>query len=225
MPKPPIGDTAGTRPRSRARSVTSRTPLHPSTSTGEPVDGYGPLVVAAAAGDAVAMERLLVLAQEVAYRFSVAICGHAEDAEDAMQEALIQTYRRASTLRDPGAFRPWLYRTVRNACLMNRRRRVHEPRHLLSLDAGPADGTSARALDVPAPDRDPEGLAVNAGLRSRLLAAMQHLPPMSRAVLFLREMEGLSTREVAKVLSLTEANVKQRLHRARARLQRELADV
>ena len=73
-------------------------------------------------------------AQEVAYRFSVHVCGHVDEAEDVMQEALLKTYRHASRIREPEAFRPWLYRTVRNACLMRRRRRVDEPAHLVSLD-------------------------------------------------------------------------------------------
>ena len=51
-----------------------------------------------------------------------------------MQEALIRTYRHVSSLRDPAAFRPWLYRTVRNACLKGRRKRVGEPSRLQSLD-------------------------------------------------------------------------------------------
>ena len=56
-------------------------------------DEYADLVRAAAAGDAEALDRLLMRAQEVAWRFSTTVCGHADDAEDAMQEALIKTYR------------------------------------------------------------------------------------------------------------------------------------
>ena len=55
-------------------------------------------------------------AQEVAYRFSLLVCGRADDADDAMQEALLKTYRYAARIREPEAFRAWLYRTVRNAC-------------------------------------------------------------------------------------------------------------
>ena len=62
-------------------------------------------------------------AQEVAYRFSLLVCGRPDDADDAMQEALLKTYRFAARIREPEAFRAWLYRTVRNACLINRRKR------------------------------------------------------------------------------------------------------
>lgn len=185
---------------------------------------YAPLVVAAAQGERGALEALLMRAQEVAYRFSLTVCGHADDAEDVMQEALIKTYRYVGRIQHPEAFKPWLYRTVRNACLMRRRRRVDEPTHLLSLDELLPSPDSVRQLDVPDPGRDPEALALNASLRRRLRRALAGLPPAFRLVVFLREMEGLSTREVAEVLRISEANVKTRLHRARLMLQQRLGE-
>jgi len=64
------------------------------------------------------MEQLLMRAQEAAYRFSLLVCGHLEDAEDVMQDALLKTYQYVNQIDQPGAFRTWLYTTVRNACLM-----------------------------------------------------------------------------------------------------------
>jgi RNA polymerase sigma-70 factor (ECF subfamily) len=187
----------------------------------EPVpDEYTDLVRAAAAGDAEALERLLMRVQEVAWRFSTAVCGHGDDTEDAMQEALLKTYRYVGRIREPGAFKPWLYRTVRNACLMGRRKRAGEPTRLRSLDEV-VPGQSAR-IDAPDPGKDPEQLLDNAALRRRLRRALRTLPGPYRAVVFLREMEGLSTREVAKVMGMSEDNVKTRLHRARLQLQAAL---
>jgi len=191
------------------------------------VDGsreYAGLVSAAAGGDRAALERLLMRAQEVAYRFSMLVCGHVEDAEDVMQEALIKTYRHVGRIREPGAFRPWLYKTVRNACLMRRRRRVDEPTSLASLDELVPSPEGGRSLDVPDRGRSPEDLAVNSRLRRRLREALARLPGPYRLVVFLREMEGLSTREVATVMRISEANVKTRLHRARLFLQQQLED-
>jgi RNA polymerase sigma-70 factor (ECF subfamily) len=72
------------------------------------------------------------------------------------------------------------------------------------------------------PGRDPEQLAGNAALRRRLGKALRTLPASYRVIVFLREMEGLSTREVAEVLGISEDNVKARLHRARLALQKSL---
>jgi RNA polymerase sigma-70 factor (ECF subfamily) len=184
-------------------------------------DDYTALVRSAAAGDPGSLEALLLRAQEVAWRFSTAVCGRSDDAEDAMQEALIKTYRYVGKIRDPRAFRPWLYRTVRNACLMGRRKKVGEPAHLQSLDEMPVPDGLLRH-DLADPGRNPEQLADNAKLRRRLRKAMRALPAPYRAIVFLREVEGLSTREVAHVMGISEDNVKTRLHRARLQLQAAL---
>jgi RNA polymerase sigma-70 factor, ECF subfamily len=188
-----------------------------------PSDEYVELITKAANGDERALERLLMSAQEVAYRFSHTVCGGPSDAEDVMQDALLKTFRYIRRIRDPRAFRTWLYRTVRNACLMKRRRKVDEPQRVLSLDEllPSADGGGA-AIDAAEPGRNPEALAVNAALRRRLSTALHTLPPSYRAIVFLREMEGLSTREVAQVLKISEPNVKMRLHRARLILRKQL---
>jgi RNA polymerase sigma-70 factor, ECF subfamily len=173
---------------------------------------YAALVRAAAAGDRDAMERLLMRAQETAYRFSLLVCGHPEDAEDVMQEALLKTYTYVNRIEEPEAFRTWLYSTVRNACLMKRRRRSGEPERFDSLEpvrvADPAAAVDQRLID-----RSIDG---------RLREALETLAPVHRMIVVMREIEGLSTKEVAAVTGLSEANVKQRLHRALLKLRREL---
>jgi RNA polymerase sigma-70 factor (ECF subfamily) len=181
------------------------------------------LVRAAASGDAEAMERLLMKAQESAYRVSLLVCGHPQDAEDVMQDALLRTYKYVHRVKHPEAFRAWLFRTVRNACLMKRRRKSGEPAHLVSVDHGDRDDDVP--VDVEDPGRDPEELAANAWLGERLRVALSTLHASHRVVLVLREVEGLSTREVAKVMGISEDNVKARLHRARAQLRRQLEGV
>ena len=183
------------------------------------------MVRAAAAGDQSALERVLLRAQEAAYRFSLHVCGSADDAEDVMQDALIKTYRHMSQLRAPEAFRPWLYRTVRNACLMKRRTRVGEPTHFASLDDLSPTPDRIAAIDPADPGPSPEAWVVNRRLRGRLNAALQQLPPSHRVVLVLREIEGLSTREVSEVLGISEPNVKMRLHRARLFMRDQLQGV
>jgi RNA polymerase sigma-70 factor, ECF subfamily len=183
---------------------------------------FAALVRDAAGGDRPAMERLLMRAQDIAYRFSFLVCGHPEDAEDVMQDALLKTFRYVRQIDEPAAFRTWLYATVRNACLMKRRRRSGEPAALVPLDADTPDGTAP----VQVADRSTpidEQLA-QAAVDARLRAALAQVPPAYRMIVVLREMEGLSTREVAAITGYSEANVKQRLHRARLMLRRHLED-
>ena len=68
-------------------------------------EGYAQLIRNVQAGDLHAMETLLMRAQEVAYRFSLLVCGRPDDADDAMQEALLKAYRYAARIREPEAFR------------------------------------------------------------------------------------------------------------------------
>lgn len=205
--------------------MTTSTKLNPSL---EGVRGeYAALVREAATGDRDAMERLLMRAQEVAYRFSLLVCGHPEDAEDVMQDALLKTYRNVSRIEEPAAFRTWLYTTVRNACLMKRRRRVGEPAQLLSLEQG-AVSESGETMPIDVADREArpaDELVMDAWIDRRLRTALLTLPRPYRAMIVMRDIEGLTTREVAQVIGISEANVKTRLHRARLMLRRQLEGV
>lgn len=205
-------------------TVTKQAHANPGVSrAGSRDTDYAALLRAAQAGNQAAMERLLMKSQEIAYRFSLLVCGHADDADDAMQEALLKTYRHAAQIKDPGAFRTWLYRTVKNACLISRRRRVGEPARLHSLDGDSLslDGVS-QPLELEDPGRRPDQVLENTRLRRALDRALLSLPPENRLIVFLREVEGLSTRDVAAVVGISEANVKTRLHRARLSLRERL---
>jgi RNA polymerase sigma-70 factor, ECF subfamily len=168
-------------------------------------------------GDPAAIEALLERAQGVARRYSRAVCGRAPDSEDAMQEALLRTFRHAGEIREPRAFRAWLYRTVKNACLLGRRRGVAEPGRLESLEEAAATGHEP-ADSAPGAD----ALVASGEARQQVRRALAAMPASYREVVFLRDLEGLSTREVARVLDVTEANVKVRLHRAHQRLRRQI---
>jgi RNA polymerase sigma-70 factor (ECF subfamily) len=200
--------------------VTKRADLHPSQRA-----EFEELVRSAASGGDAAMERLLMRVQSTAFRFSLLVCGEPGDAEDVMQEALLKTYRNVRKIKDPAAFRTWLFRTVRNFCLMKRRKRVDEPAQVLSLDSRPEMQNDLQpSLDVVDRGKRPDEAALNAWLGRRLRAALETLSPADRMIVLLREMEGLSTREVAGIARMSEDNVKTRLHRARARLQAELKE-
>ena len=203
-------------------------PVTNASETGSSSDeaaraGYAELVRDAAAGDRGAMERLLVRAQEAAYRFSLLVCGHPEDAEDVMQDALLKVYQHVGQITDPAAFRTWLYTTVRNACLMKRRLHAGEPLHFESIDRGrESEDGDTRAIDVADTARPADERVMDGWIDRRLRKAIHALPPAYRLIIVMREIDGLSTREVATVTGISEANVKQRLHRARVMLRRRL---
>ena len=186
---------------------------------------YAALVREAGTGDRAAMERLLMRAQEVAYRFSLLVCGHPEDAEDVMQDALLKTYQHVGRISEPDAFRTWLYTTVRNACLMKRRRRAGEPSSFVSLQQGVQTNEGTVPMDVPDPSRSIDQRLIDGWVDARLREALKGLPPSYRMIVVMREIEGLSTKEVAAIAGLSEANVKQRLHRARMMLRKQLERV
>jgi RNA polymerase sigma-70 factor (ECF subfamily) len=171
---------------------------------------YDALLERIKSGDGTAVGELVQRAQDIARRYSLTICGNAPDRDDAVQEALLSTFRHASTIRDPGAFRPWLYRTVKNACLLGRTRGA------AGMPTVPIDDRDGSGAPLQA-----NGLAPESGVDLR--RAVASLPPDYREVVFLRDLEGLSTREVSDVLGLSEPNVKVRLHRAHARLRAVLA--
>lgn len=169
------------------------------------------LLQRARGGEPDALDELLGRALSIARRYSTAVCGRAPDREDAVQEALVQTFRHAKGIREPRAFRSWLYRAVKNACLIGRRRAGSRPAPSPDFVVEPID--PARAAD---------DLVAAKEEKRRLHAALAALSPSYREAVFLRDIEGLSTKEVARVLGITESNVKVRLHRAHAQLRRRL---
>jgi RNA polymerase sigma-70 factor (ECF subfamily) len=138
------------------------------------------------------------------YRYGVRVCRDAFDADDAVQEAFVKLSGRPDVASDRGAL-AWLFTVVRNACRRLLRPWQRERRALGErVDAEPGHDALARWQLV----RD-------------VHAAIAQLEPVHREVLVLRDLEGLSGDETARVLGLELATMKTRLHRARARL-REL---
>jgi RNA polymerase sigma-70 factor (ECF subfamily) len=178
------------------------------------------LLAAARQGDAAALEALLVRYQPHLYRFGLRMCGNAEDAGDIAQESLISMARSLRDFRGDSSVSSWLYTIARRFCIRKRRRSKFAPAPEESLDG--EDGTD-RGLTDPAPT--PEQMAANEELGSALARAIDALDPPQREVLVLRDVEGLSAAEVAKVLEISVEAVKSRLHRARVAVREMLAPV
>jgi RNA polymerase sigma-70 factor (ECF subfamily) len=179
------------------------------------------------AGDQEAFEHFVTAYNDKVFRYSFAMCGQREDAEEVAQETLMKVFENLDQLREPERLKPWVFRIAKNACLMKRRKSVFAPRAELSLDqlrpAKRGDGDGAK-LEIADWSGLPDNLAMDAELRERLADSVQALPEMYRSVFLLRDVEGLSTEEAAEVLGVSGDVIKQRLHRGRLILRKDLDD-
>jgi RNA polymerase sigma-70 factor (ECF subfamily) len=168
-----------------------------------------------AAGDADAFAPLVESHQERMFRLCERLLGDAEEARDAAQDVFLKAYRKAADVKPQGQVYTWLYRIAVNHCLNKLRRRKLV--RFLRWDA-PAEGDSP-AFDPPDRGADP---AATLDAKRRWQAtrlAIGKLPENQRAVLVLVRFEGLSYKQVAEVLGITEGAVESRLVRAMRRLE------
>src|SRR5207244_3991089 len=190
------------------------------------------LVLAAQADDQMAFETLVgPYRRELLVHCYRMLCS-LHDAEDLVQETLLRAWEKRATLTSPGSYRTWLYRIATNLCL-NTLTRV--PRRSLPPDTHPQSDPSSPAPPrlrepiwlEPFPDElladqhsDPEDRALQ---RERttlaFLVALQHLTPVQRAILLLREVLEWSAVEVAEWLHLSVPAVNSALQRARRAMQ------
>ena len=169
------------------------------------------LLAAARQGDGRALETLILRYQPRVYRFGLKMCRNTEDAGDVVQETLLAMARSVREFRGDASISTWLYTIARSFCIKKRRRSKFAPPREASLEALTPD--RLERLSDPAPD--PEQHASGREIEAALGAAVDSLDAAQREVLVLRDVEGLSAPEVAKVLNISVQAVKSRLHRAR----------
>lgn len=167
-------------------------------------------------GDAAALRRLLERVSPPIYRFGRGFCGDTEDAKDVMQEVLISLVRSLPSIRGDSSLTTWAYTVARRACARQRRRgkdrELRESETALERMAAP-DETSTD------PSRQVERHEAESAVRNAILL----LPPSQREAIVLRDLEGVSAREAARILRVSERALKSRLHRARLAVRDALA--
>jgi RNA polymerase sigma-70 factor, ECF subfamily len=161
-------------------------------------------------GDAEAFGMLFTRHSDRLWAVAVRTLGDAEEAADALQDAMISAFRRASGFRGDSAVTTWLHRIVVNACLDRLRRRAARPA---------VTGLDERVMDVLAPAALPgDDEAASVGTALDVMAALRTLPPDQRAALVLVDMLGYPVADAAEVLGISAGTVKSRCARGRARL-------
>jgi len=159
------------------------------------------------AGDTALYEIILRRYNQRLYRVARAIVRDDGEAEDVMQAAYVRAYEHLGQFAGRAPFSAWLTRIAVHEALLRLRKRGR----IDQLDD--SDIVGGAGLNMAETSPDPEQITTRAELRQLLEEAILDLPEQYRAVLMLRDVEELSTAETADALSLTEENVKVRLHR------------
>src|SRR4051794_34453083 len=205
----------------------------------ENVVNAAPLLEAARAGDENAFARLVEPHRSALQAHCYRMLGSVADAEDALQDALLNAWRALAKFEGRSSVRSWLYTIATNACLRAIERR---PKRVLPIDYAPAadphDGLAEPVVESvwlePYPDERhglEDGLAgpearyeQRESVELAFIAALQHLPARQRAVLILRDVLGFSARETAAALEMSPPGVDSALQRAHKAVDERLPD-
>ena len=181
----------------------------------ESADYFAVLVARARAGDEIAFERIMLVTEQRVVSIAWRMLGNREDARDAAQEIFLRVYKYLKRFRSDQEFGPWLYRIVINVCHDQARKRG-APDRFVSFEA---EQDSGRLEAISAED-DLEAAAICSQQRSMVAEALGTLSKKERAAIVLRDLEGLSTEEVARVLGSSQTTVRSQISSARAKIKR-----
>jgi RNA polymerase sigma-70 factor (ECF subfamily) len=173
------------------------------------------LIRAALSGEEEAFRVLMERYKSRAYHVALGIAGDPDDALDVVQEAFVKAYYNLKEFRFGANFYTWFYRLLVNQAIdrwrkSSRSQAIPLDEKWLSEEVSPPD-----SVVYP---RTPEDLAENRQLSDALTRAIADLPEYHRAVIMLREVDGLAYEEIAKTLDCSVGTVMSRLHYARAKL-------
>jgi len=153
------------------------------------------------------VERYMKQAYDIAY----GVVGDHDEAEDVAQESFVRVYRSLRSFRGDAGFGTWLYRIVMNVSLNRLRKRKTKEQREVKMQAQYREKPGPDLLNVEQPD-----------LRVHIERALHQLPTLQRAVVILRHMNGMSTREVGAILGCSDGTVKTHLHRGLKKMRTKL---
>jgi len=173
-------------------------------------------------GDRAEFARLVETYSPMIYRLGLKMLNNPQDAEDILQETFIKAYKHIAKFDGRSNVSTWLYRIATNEALMSLRRK--HPKAISFESPSVYDTEPQEPLQIVDWCCLLEEEFLTSEGRARLDEAAERLPANLRVVFVLRDIEGLSTRETAKVLAISEIAVKTRLSRARLRLREDLSE-
>ena len=180
------------------------------------------LVRAAQKGDAQAFRELVVKYQRRVFQLALGMLKDPDDAMDISQETFVRVHRYLPSFKGDSSFFTWTYRIAMNLCLDAQRRKGRAER----IDATEGDEAEIEAaMDPPsAALAGPQRATLNNELKEKIEEALQGLSENHRSILLLREVEGLSYEDLAKVLGIRKGTVMSRLFHARLKMQKKLRE-
>jgi RNA polymerase sigma-70 factor, ECF subfamily len=173
------------------------------------------VVARAKSGDTAAFEELIDCYQRKVLSTAWRMMGNREDAYDASQEVFLRVHKYLAGFRSDQDFAAWLYRIIVNVCRDQLRKRGR-PHQFASFESEREAGT----LEALSSSEDVEANAIRSQQRALLADALDTLSTKERAAVVLRDLEGLSTEEVARVLGSSQTTVRTQISSARAKIKR-----
>lgn len=183
------------------------------------------LVLRAQDGDPAAFEQLVDLHQGRLFRIAFMVAGDRQEAEDVVQETLVLAWRRLHLLEEPAAFRGWVAQICsRSATDVVRRRARRATAPAEAEDLEPAPGAASTVSPAGAAASDPARSALVDAQLTALAGVLASIDPEMRTCWVLREIDGMSYREICRTVDASEPTVRGRIARARARIVHEMEE-
>jgi RNA polymerase sigma-70 factor (ECF subfamily) len=180
------------------------------------------LVQQARRGDREAFRTLVERYQHKVTALATGMLRNRDDALDVVQDTFTKAYQSLDRFKGESSFYTWLYRITLNQCIDHQRRTARMPSAPLESSETPEEAPSINAARDDAERDDPLQRVHEAEVGQRIRQAIRELTPEHRAVILLREVEGLSYEEISRALECPKGTVMSRLHYARRQLQARL---
>ena len=183
------------------------------------------LVQGARRGDREAFRSLVERYQHKVTALATGMLRNRDDALDVVQDTFTKAYQSLDRFKGESSFYTWLYRITMNLCIDHQRRTARMPQAQLEASESPEEAPIINAARGDAERDDPLQRLHEAEVGQRIRQAIAELTPEHRAVILLREVEGLSYEEISRALECPKGTVMSRLHYARRQLQARLREL